>query len=121
MATRAPRVCGHCNGVHASGERCGKVASLDRERKARFDRKRPNSSQRGYDREWEREAKAFLSLPENASCAQCGDPATVVMHKISIRRAPHLRMEKANWRPGCQRCNAKEAAVERRILKGKRT
>lgn len=93
---------------------------MDRERKARFDRKRPNSSQRGYDREWEREAKAFLSRPENRSCARCGAPATVVMHRVSIRRAPHLRMERANWRPGCQRCNAIEAAEERRITKGRK-
>lgn len=87
---------------------------MERERKARFDRKRPNSTQRGYDREWEREAKAFLSLPENRHCARCAAPATVVMHIRSIRTAPHLRMERSNWLPGCQRCNAKDAAKERR-------
>lgn len=86
---------------------------MDRERKARHDRTRPNSSQRGYDREWEREARSFLSLPENRRCA-CGAPATVVMHTISIRRRPDLRMVRSNWRPGCQRCNALDAVRERR-------
>lgn len=85
----------------------------DAERKARFDRKRPNSSQRGYDREWEWAAREFLALPENSHCA-CGAPATVVRHVRSIRIAPHLRMERGNWRPGCQRCNALDAAKERR-------
>ena len=117
MPVRAPRVCGHCGGVHLSGERCGVVAARDAERKARFDRKRPNASRRGYDRAWEEKAAEFLARPENRRCA-CGAPSTVVMHIRSIRRAPHLRMEPGNWRPGCQRCNAIEAALERRQSKG---
>lgn len=120
MPVRAPRVCGHCGGVHQSGERCGKAVERDRERKARFDRKRPNASRRGYDREWEVAAKEFLAEPGNRQCVRCGEPATVVMHVRSIRAAPHLRMERANWRPGCHRCNAIEAAQERRNMKGTR-
>jgi len=119
MPTRAPRVCGHCGGVHQSGECCPKAVARDRERKARFDRKRPNSSQRGYDREWEQAARDFLAQPENRRC-KCGSPATVVMHIRSIRRAPHLRMDRSNWRAGCQRCNAIDAANERRTMKGHR-
>ena len=53
----------------------------------------------------------------NGYYAVAGKPAAVVMHIRSIRSAPHLRMEKANWRPGCHRCNAIEAANERRIMK----
>lgn len=85
---------------------------MDRERKARFDRTRPNSSKRGYDREWEAEARAFLSLRENQFC-QCGAPATVVAHIKSIRQRPDLRLVRSNWRPSCQRCNAIDAARER--------
>lgn len=85
----------------------------DRERKAKHDRKRPNSTQRGYDGVWGQEARAYLSRPENRLCG-CGKPATLVRHIISIRTAPHLRMEQTNWRPGCQRCNALDAARERR-------
>lgn len=106
-----------CGCVVPYGARCDHMQAADAARKARFDRKRPNSSQRGYDREWEREAKAFLALPEHQRC-ECGAKATLVRHKRSIRIAPHLRMEWANWKPGCQRCNALDAAKERRILKG---
>lgn len=95
------------------------MAASDAQRKARFDKTRPAARQRGYDKEWEREARAFLSLPENEWCARCGAKATVVMHIQSIRARPDLRMARSNWRPGCQRCNAIEAAQERRNLKGK--
>jgi 5-methylcytosine-specific restriction endonuclease McrA len=120
MPSRAPRVCGHCGGAHAIGERCAAATAHDKERKARFDRKRPNASRRGYDREWEGAAKAFLAEPGNECCARCGRPAVVVMHRISIRKRPDLRMERANWRPGCHRCNAIEAVHERRNTKGPR-
>ncbi|WP_291007435.1 hypothetical protein [Hoeflea sp.] len=36
------------------------------------------------------------------------------MHKISIRQRPDLKMVRANWKPGCVRCNAIEADRERR-------
>ncbi|WP_449525281.1 endonuclease [Devosia sp.] len=81
-------------------------------RKARFDKTRPNATNRGYDRTWEREAKAFLSHPQNMLC-QCGAPAVLVAHRQSIRQRPDLRMVRSNWRPSCQRCNAIEAAQER--------
>ncbi|QQO43821.1 HNH endonuclease signature motif containing protein [Paracoccus sp. MC1862] len=96
------------------GASCPCQAKRAAERKARFDKTRPNSSQRGYDGRWEREAKAFLARRENSQCAACGAPAVVVMHIKSIRSRPELRMDQSNWRPGCQRCNAIEAARERR-------
>lgn len=115
MAHRAPYVCSRCGKAHPSGERCHRARADDRERKARFDQKRPNASKRGYDKAWETEAKAFLSLPENELCARCGAKASVVMHIKSIRTRPDLRMVRSNWRAGCQRCNAIEAAHERRL------
>ncbi|WP_288427112.1 endonuclease [uncultured Agrobacterium sp.] len=115
MPTRAPSVCGHCNKAHPRGETCKGVKTLQRERKARHDLKRPSARKRGYDSEWAREAKAFLSLPQNEFC-QCGQKATVVMHVKSIRQRPDLRMVRSNWKPGCQRCNAIDAANERRTL-----
>lgn len=119
MAIKAPRICG-CGRIVPGGQRCQCEERRAAERKARFDKKRPNASARGYDRKWEREAKAFLTLPGNDLC-RCGAPATVVMHVISIRARPDLRMDRTNWRPGCQRCNALDAVKERQTLKGKQT
>lgn len=113
MPTRAPRICS-CGKVVASGATCPCQAKRAAERKAAFDKTRPNSSQRGYGGSWERQAKAFLAKPGNARCARCGAPAVVVMHIKSIRSRPDLRMDPANWRPGCQSCNAIEAARERK-------
>ncbi|ACM35609.1 MULTISPECIES: hypothetical protein [Rhizobium/Agrobacterium group] len=118
MPVRAPSVCGYCGKAHSKAEPCAALARMARERKARFDEKRPTARQRGYDREWESGAKEFLSLPHNQFC-QCGAKATVVRHIKSIRARPELRMDKSNWRPGCQRCNALDAAEERRNDQGK--
>lgn len=112
MPFRAPSICGHCGAAHPAKERCERLKKLDADRKARFDRTRPTARARGYDAQWEREARSFLSQPENEFCS-CGSPATLVRHILSIRKAPHLRLNKANWLPGCQRCNQIDAARER--------
>jgi 5-methylcytosine-specific restriction endonuclease McrA len=113
MPYRAPSICGHCGKAHGPDNLCARAARIQAERKARFDKKRPSARQRGYDSEWERESKAFLARPENKLC-RCGKDAVLVAHILSIRSRPDLRMNKANWRPSCQRCNAIEAADERR-------
>ncbi len=111
MPYRAPHSCA-CGRIVAAGQRCPCQRQRDRERNARFDRSRPNASQRGYDRQWEEAAKAFLAKPANQFC-RCGSAATVVAHIVSIRVRPDLRMVRTNWRPGCRRCNALDAIAER--------
>lgn len=115
MPVRAPSICSHCGSAHPAGERCQRARDVERERKARFDLKRPNASKRGYDKEWEKVSRSFLAEPGNDLC-DCGAPATLVRHVKSIRTRPDLRMVRSNWRPGCQRCNARDAAEERRML-----
>ncbi|NTB86390.1 endonuclease [Agrobacterium tumefaciens] len=117
MPVRAPRIC-KCGKVVPSGVICPCVARDNRDRKARFDLKRPAAHKRGYDSEWRTQAKAFLAIPGNDLC-ECGAPAVLVRHAVSIKRRPDLRMVKSNWRPGCQRCNAIDAAKERLEQKGK--
>lgn len=115
MPIRAPRVCGHCGGVHQSGERCPKTESRDRERKARADAKRPNARARGYDREWEQARRDYLAA--YPSCARCGKPAAVVDHIVTIRKAPHRRLDRTNFQSLCTACHSSwKQATERKPL-----
>lgn len=111
MSIRPPRLCS-CGNVVAHGTRCQCQANQDCARKARHDQRRPSARQRGYDAAWERASKAYLARPGNDRC-DCGAPAVLVRHIKSIRIRPDLRTVESNWRPGCQRCNALDAAQER--------
>ena len=113
MPSRAPTICGLCRTAHPHGEKCALIAARDKARNRRADAKRPSASARGYSKDWEKAAKAFLAEPGHHLCS-CGRPATLVRHRISIRKAPHLRMERSNWQPGCAICNARDYAAERR-------
>lgn len=104
MPSLAPRVCGHCGGTHVKGERCPKTATRDRERKARHDAKRPSSTDRGYDRAWEQARADYLAA--YPSCRRCGQAATLVDHVISIRLAPHRRLDRTNFQALCQSCHS---------------
>lgn len=99
MPHRAPslRACG-C--VLSSGERCQHSIAYDKARKAHFDQQRPTARERGYDRKWEKESKAFLALPHNRLCAcGCGRTADMVDHIIPHRGDKHLFWSRSNWQP----------------------
>lgn len=108
MPMRPPRIC-VCGRKVAAGVRC----ICQQERRAAYDKRRPNAQLRGYDWEFQTAAKAYLAEPGNNRC-RCGAPATLVAHIQSIRRSPHLRMVRSNWRPSCRRCNALDAAQDKR-------
>jgi hypothetical protein len=108
MPSKPPRICS-----------CGKIVPANvvclcvQRRKAEADKRRPTASQRGYDNEWNKAASAFLAEPGNEFC-ECGAPAVLVRHVISIRQRPDLRLDRSNWKPGCRRCNARDIAREAR-------
>jgi len=113
MPSRAPRICGLCGGVHADGERCPKVIERDRERKARFDEKRPSARARGYNRAWDAERRSFLQL--NPNCRRCGEPASVVDHIRPHKGDDRLFWDRSNWQPLCRHChNSSKQAQEKR-------
>ncbi|WP_082416855.1 HNH endonuclease [Blastochloris viridis] len=105
MPVRAPRVCGLCGGVHRSGERCPRAAVQDRERKARFDLKRPGARARGYDAGWQ-EARA-KHLAAHPFCQRCGTRAVLVDHIIPVRQAPHRRLDPTNFQSLCVPCHSR--------------
>jgi len=103
MAERAPRVC-ECGKVVPWGTRCACQAVRDAERKARFDRTRPTSSQRGYTGAWEKARKGFLR--RHPRCAMCGTRAELVDHKIPHRGDRELFWDKSNWQSLCTPCHS---------------
>lgn len=103
MPVRAPRLCA-CGKRVPSGARCPCEVRRDAERKARFDKARPTSSQRGYTGAWDKARKAFLA--RNPRCARCGAQACVVDHKTPHRGDPGLFWDKSNWQPLCTTCHS---------------
>ncbi|RWD80455.1 HNH endonuclease [Mesorhizobium sp.] len=113
MPIRPPRICS-CGKVVASGVRCECQISGDRDRKARFDRTRPNARARGYTREWDKARAEYLST--NRTCRYCPAPANVVDHIKPHRGDMRLFWNRANWQPLCTRCHSSiKQSRERRI------
>lgn len=118
MPVRAPRLCA-CGKRVPSGARCPCEVKRAAERKARFDKTRGNSSQRGYSREWENARRAFLAL--HPRCARCGAPANVVDHKTPHRGDQAIFWDKTGWQPLCTPCHSgAKQRQERRNLDGER-
>lgn len=113
MPTRPARACGLCGGVHQSGERCPVTIRRDGERKARHDATRPSAAARGYDAEWRRLRAEHLDA--NPLCVRCGAPAIVADHVVSVRRAPHRRLDPTNLQSLCinHHSGAKQAEERR--------
>ncbi|MDS9467940.1 HNH endonuclease signature motif containing protein [Paracoccus sp. MBLB3053] len=123
MPARAPRLCS-CGKQVPSGSRCACQAKRDAARKAKFDKARPSSSQRGYTREWERASKAFLE--RCPYCSRCGKyldlskpRAAVVDHKIPHRGDQKLFWDKTNWSRLCTPCHSGAKQREERRHSGK--
>jgi 5-methylcytosine-specific restriction endonuclease McrA len=100
---RAPRLC-RCGNRVAWGARCPCEARQDAERKARFDKTRPSSSARGYNRDWERARAAFLR--EHRHCRRCGRIAKVVDHIVPHKGDDSLFWDRGNWQPLCVPCHS---------------
>lgn len=103
MPSRGPRLCS-CGHTVAPGVRCPCERRADTERKARHDRKRPNSSARGYDSRWERERARFLE--EFPRCRRCGAPAAEVDHITPHKGNRTLFWDRRNWQPLCKSCHS---------------
>lgn len=115
MPRKPPRLCS-CGLVIPAGERCECEAARDRDRKARFDMKRPSSSARGYTSAWDKARAAFLE--KHKRCLRCGDPATVVDHKTPHKGDKGLFWDRDNWQPLCAPChNSAKQKAERASLK----
>ncbi|WP_073034315.1 HNH endonuclease signature motif containing protein [Roseovarius pacificus] len=103
MPSRGPRLCG-CGHRVPPGARCACERKRAAERKARFDKTRPNSSARGYDRGWEKARRVFLKT--HPVCRRCGARATVVDHIKPHKGDRSVFWDRKNWQPLCTPCHS---------------
>ena len=104
MPIRAPHLCG-CGRIVPAGERCACQKAGDAARKARHDRTRPSSRERGYNAEWRKYRLTFLAA--HPWCAMCGAVATTVDHIIQHKGNDRLFWDTTNHQPLCTRCHSR--------------
>ncbi|WP_093359201.1 HNH endonuclease [Tropicimonas isoalkanivorans] len=113
MPSKPPRICA-CGHRVAAGVRCPCERKRAAERNARHDRKRPNSSQRGYTGTWEKARLAFLA--EHPRCRRCGGPADLVDHITPHKGDPARFWDRTNWQALCTHCHSGAKQREERRL-----
>lgn len=104
MPTAAPRYCTCGQHVVPAGKPCPCAIA----RKASSDADRPSPQARGYDATWRELRAQWLAL--HPDCVDCGDPATLVDHIISIRKAPQRRLDPTNFASMCGPCHGRKTA-----------
>ena len=93
MPMKAPRICS-CGTKVASGVLC----ACQVKRKAEADLRRPSAHARGYDSKWQRESKAFLTMPEHRLCAcGCGRASDMVDHIVPHKGDMRLFWSRSIW------------------------
>jgi 5-methylcytosine-specific restriction protein A len=85
------------------------------QRKREADKRRGNTTQRGYDGEWQALRKEFLAQHPYCECEEHRGTdgralAQVVDHIISIEERPDLRLEWSNLRAMTKRCHDRRTA-----------
>lgn len=78
---------------------------------------RKGTSERGYDKRWQRESKKFLAA--HKLCVRCLEQkklteATVVDHIIPHRGDEKLFWDQSNWQALCKRCHDQKTMTEDR-------
>lgn len=81
------------------------------ERRREYEQSRGTSSQRLYDSAWERAARAFLDMAENALCRYCDLEGFVTIATLVDHFWPHrgdrvLFWRREFWVPSCAACHS---------------
>ncbi len=116
MPVSAPRICG-CGNVVSSGSRCACQLKRYAERKARHDQRRPSARERGYDKKWDFERKAYLR--SHPYCRKCKERGVRVLASLVDHIIPHkgdkvLFWSKGNWQSLCVHCHSSHKQREER-------
>jgi|SRR5690606_5488580 len=86
-----------------------------REVKRGYDKQRGSASQRGYNAQWRKARKRYLT--EHPLCVECEKngrltPATVVDHIIPHKGDMQLFWDESNWQPLCKPCHDRKTATQ---------
>jgi len=87
------------------GSRC---ADCQRQYQRQLDVTRPAADQLYSSARWQRMRRRVLD-EEAWTCHYCGRLATLVDHRIPLRVAPHLGLERSNLVAACRSCNQQRA------------
>lgn len=113
MPMAPPRLCS-CGTIVPSGVLCACQVKGNAARKARHDRARPSSHQRGYNAEW-RKARTFYLVAHPTCVMMCGNPANTVDHVIPHKGDDRLFWDKSNWQALCTPCHSRhKQRIERK-------
>jgi 5-methylcytosine-specific restriction protein A len=85
------------------------------QRRAEADRRRGNTTQRGYDGDWQKLSREFRAMNPYCQCDEHQGKdgralAEVVDHRIPIAERPDLRLEWSNLRAMTKRCHDRHTA-----------
>jgi 5-methylcytosine-specific restriction protein A len=72
--------------------------------------RRPSGRAAGYNSEWERLSKNYLSM--HTRCVDCDERAQVVDHIEPHRGNQVLFWSRSNWQPMCKSCHSKKTASQ---------
>ena len=111
-ASMINRIC-PCGFSIPKGEKCACQLRNARQRQQANDAKRGTPAQRGYDAEWSK--LRFRFLHHNPTCVKCGKPGEHVDHIVSVREAPHRRLDETNLRTLCAACHRSRTARDQGI------
>lgn len=102
MPNAAPRICSRCNHTEPCPQHGREV------RRKEYDKNRSPAHERGYDRNWRKVRKRYLSRhPLCEDCQERGEikPAEEVHHLTPIRESPVVRLDASNLRALCRACH----------------
>ncbi|TWB19201.1 HNH endonuclease [Nitrospirillum bahiense] len=93
MPYAPPKAC-KCGALVPYGRRCPRCAKA-------HDKARGTAHQRGYDGDWKRVRAEFIKTNPVCDEPGCGRAAIDADHIVSVREAPHRRLDPTNLRPYC--------------------
>ncbi|MGV8832160.1 MAG: HNH endonuclease signature motif containing protein [Devosia sp.] len=116
MPIAPPRLCS-CGNIVPSGQRCACQIKGDRARKARHDRCRPSSAERGYNHAWRKARAAYLVTHPHCNHPGCDVPANHVDHIIPHRGDDRLFWDRSNWQALCaHHHNSNKQRLDRQLV-----